>query len=167
MRLGEVRGLYWGDLEPRAGIIHIRHNWQDLEGIKGPKCESYRDVPLPAMVYETATMCQKKSSCLLVFGRKDGRPLCNGYFRLALIAHLAAIGISDQERRARNITFHSLRHTFVSLARMAGIGDFQAQALAGHKSSAMMERYSHRSGVVDAAEIAEAGKIIEGFFKIA
>jgi hypothetical protein len=50
---------------------------------------------------------------------------------------------------------------------MAGVGDFHAQALAGHRSAAMMERYSHRSGVVDASEIAEAGKIIEGFFKSA
>jgi integrase len=65
-------------------------------------------------------------------------------------------------REARNITFHSLRHTFISLARLAGIGDLQA--LAGHKSGAMMERYTHREEVV---EIAECRKIIEGFFQTA
>jgi integrase len=177
MRLGEVRGLHWGDFDPEAGIIHIRHNWQDMEGIKGPKCGSDRDVPLPAVVYGLAEECRAESPGQLVFGRKDGKPRCNGYFRLALISELAAIGINklivrsdgselvdDSEQRRRNITFHSLRHTFVSLARLAGVGDFQAQALAGHKSAAMMERYSHRSEVV---EIAECGKIIEGFFKTA
>jgi integrase len=164
MRLGEVRGLHWEDLDPETGIIHIRHNWQDMEGIKIPKFGSERDVPFPAVIYKTVDVCQNHTAMPLVFGRKDGKPLCNGYFRLALIADLAIIGISDEDRKARNITFHSLRHTFVSLARMAGIGDFQAQALAGHKSAAMMERYSHRGKVV---EVAECGKIIEGFFRTA
>jgi integrase len=177
MRLGEVRGLHWDDLDPEAGIIHIRHNWQDMEGIKAPKCGSARDVPLPAVVYEAAEACREKLAGPLIFGRKDGKPLCNGYFRLALIAELAGAGVNtvitredgtklidDSGQRKRNITFHSLRHTFVSLARLAGIGDFQAQALAGHKSAAMMERYSHRGTVI---EVAECGRIIEGFFRSA
>ena len=177
MRLGEVRGLHWEDFDREAGVIRIRHNWQDMEGIKGPKCGSTRDVPLPAVVYEAAEACRDKSPGPLVFGRKDGKPFCNGYFRLALIAELAGIGVNkviiredgkeivdDSAQRRRNITFHSLRHTFVSLARLAGIGDFQAQALAGHKSAAMMERYSHRERVV---EVTECGRIIEGFFKSA
>jgi integrase len=173
MRLGEVRGLHWKDIDPKAGIIHIRHNWQDMEGIKEPKCGSSRDVPLPEALREVTETCRKTAAGPLVFGRKDGKPLCNGYFRLALARELAAAGIGkvlsggtvdDSERRQRNITFHSLWHTFVSLARLAGIGDFQAQALAGHKSAAMMERYSHRGGVV---EVAECGRIIEGFFRTA
>ena len=177
MRMGEVRGLHWEDIDPEAGVIHIRHNWQDLEGIKDPKWGSARDVPLPAIALETARACRDASDGPLVFGRKDGKPFSNGYFRLALIAELAVSGlnkaivqedgktlIDSSPQRLRNITFHSLRHTFVSLARLAGIGDFQAQALAGHKSAAMMERYSHSGKVI---EIAECGKIIEGFFQTA
>jgi integrase len=185
MRLGEVRGLHWDDLDPQAGVVHIRHNWQDLEGIKAPKCGSDRDVPLPSAVCEAAAACREQAAGPLVFGRKDSKPLCNGHFRLALIAELAIIGVNkrvgktaidDSEQRERNITFHSLRHTFVSLARLAGIGDFQVQALAGHKSSAMMEHYSHRgsSAMMEhyshrgkVIEVAECGKIIEGFFKTA
>lgn len=180
MRLGEVRGIHWEDLDPEAGVIHVRHNWQDLEGIKGPKCGSVRDVPLPSVVYELAQDIRENSAGPLVFGRKDGKPLCNGYFRLALIAELATIGVNkvitqedgkklidNSGQRQRNITFHSLRHTFVSLARLAGIGDFQAQALAGHKSTAMMERYTHRGMVVTKVDVSECGKIIEGFFRTA
>jgi integrase len=180
MRLGEVRGLHWEDIDREAAVIHVRHNWQDFEGIKSPKCGSTRDVPLPATVHEVAEACRKESPGPLVFGRKDGKPLCNGYFRLALIAELAAIGINkrviqedgrelidDSGRRKRNLTFHSLRHTFVSLVRLAGIGDFQAQALAGHKSLAMTEKYSHRGLVITKTDVSECGKIIEGFFKTA
>ena len=180
MRLGEVRGLHWDDLDPEAGIIHLRHNWQDMEGIKGPKCGSIRDVPLPSVVYEVGQEIREKSTGPLVFGRKDGKPLCNGYFRLALIGELAIIGINKVIRteggkklidntgqQARNLTFHSLRHTFVSLVRLAGIGEFQAQALAGHKSAAMTERYSHRQMVMTKVDVSECGKIIEGFFRSA
>jgi integrase len=180
MRLGEVRDLHWEDLDRKAGIIHIRHNWQDLEGVKGPKCGSVRDVPLPATVYALAEACRKEAAepRPLVFGRKDGKPLCNGWFRLALAAELVSAGVNgvlvkedgreavdDSEQKRRNITFHSLRHTFVSLAQAAGVNEFQAQALAGHKRPAMTERYSHRQGAATEREISECGKIIEGFFR--
>jgi integrase len=165
MRLGEVRGLHWDDLDPEAGIIHIRHNWQDMEGIKAPKCGSERDVPLPLAVKQAGESYQGGKSVRpgeLIFGRKDGKPLCNGYFRLALIAELAAAGINkvivqengkttmdDSVQRRRNITFHSLRHTYITLNRILGVSDFEIQALAGHKSFAMTERYSHAKQVVD------------------
>jgi integrase len=152
MRLGEVRGLYWGDIEAEAGIIHIRHNWQDMEGIKGPKNGEARDVPLPSAVKEAGGAYQGTMPVepgALVFGRKDGRPRCNGDFRLALIAELEAAGIYGHEQRRRNISFHSLRHTYITLNRSLGVSDFEIQALAGHKSFAMMERYSHAKQVVD------------------
>jgi integrase len=167
MRLGEIRGLHWQDIDEEAKVIHICHNWQDMEGVKQPKNGSMRDVPLPDVVVQAVKSYLKKAktpSMPLIFGRKDGKPFCNGYFRLTLIRELDAIGIPQAAQRERNITFHSLRHTFISLARLAGINNFQAQALAGHKTSGMMERYSHPGQVI---EIAECGKIIEGFFKTA
>jgi integrase len=47
MRRGEVRGLQWSDIE--GGLITIRHNYQDKEGVKLPKYNSVRKVPVPAM----------------------------------------------------------------------------------------------------------------------
>jgi len=61
---------------------------------------------------------------------------------------------------ARNLTLHGLRHTFVTLGRLSGIPDLVIQALAGHKSSAMMEHYSHASQVID---FDEARKKLESF----
>jgi integrase len=71
----------------------------------------------------------------LVFGRKDGKPLCNGYFHLALGAELTAAGICGEEQRKRNIIFHSPRHTCVTLNRALGISDFEIQALAGPRTA--------------------------------
>jgi integrase len=40
-------------------------------------------------------------------------------------------------------SFHSLRHTAVSLLKDAGIPDAVVVALVGHESSAMSHRYTH------------------------
>jgi hypothetical protein len=48
MRRGEVRGLQWGDVS--EGLINIRHNLQEGEGLKVPKYGSSRTVPVPGSV---------------------------------------------------------------------------------------------------------------------
>jgi integrase len=158
MRLGEVRGLHWEDIQ--KDVITIRHNWQDMEGIKAPKFDSERTVPLPNAI--TAALKGMPRASALIFGRPDGKPLCNAYFRNALNRELSLVGIPGDwlsrkdkppgyvnEQRSRNISFHSLRHTYVTLGRMAGISDIEIQVLAGHKSGAMMEHYSHVGQVID------------------
>ena len=41
------------------------------------------------------------------------------------------------------LSFHSLRHTTVSLLKDAGIPDAVVMALVGHESAAMSHRYTH------------------------
>ncbi len=65
---------------------------------------------------------------------------------------LESIGITKEQQKERNLTFHGMRHTFVTLARMAGLPDITVQALAGHKSAEMMNRYSHAAQVIDFSE---------------
>jgi len=161
MRLGEVRGLHWEDVQ--NDVIVIRHNWQDMEGIKAPKCNSGRTVPLPKAITEALKGMPRTSP--LIFGRPDGKPLCNAYFRNAINRELSLIGIPGDwlsrkeeppdyvnEQRSRNISFHSLRHTYVTLGLMAGILDIEMQALSGHKSMVMLRHYSHVNQVIDYGE---------------
>jgi integrase len=150
MRLGEVRGLHWTDIA--ADVIHIRHNWQDMEGIKGPKCGSERTVPLTGAAKKAldGIRARGKNSDGLVFSSEtSGKPRCCGYFRLALIRQLEGIGVTEGEKNGRNISFHSLRHTYITLGRLAGISDMEIQALAGHRGAGMMHRYSHAAQVLD------------------
>jgi integrase len=159
LRRGEVRGLLWSDIG--EGLITIRHNWIDAEGMKAPKCkggavrENTRLVPAPAVVktlLETLRgLARNPAPDGGVFEgvRRRNEPLGNNFFRRALTVELLAIGINKAEQRRRNIVFHSLRHTFVTLERLAGITDIEIQALAGHRSGKMMERYSHAGQVID------------------
>jgi len=47
------------------------------------------------------------------------------------------------KRTGMDTSFHSLRHTAVSLLKDAGIPDAVVMALVGHESAAMSHRYTH------------------------
>jgi len=153
LRLGEVRGLLWGDIGD--GIVAVCHNYVDDEGIKAPKSGSAGTVPFADAVRAAIDEVRRVSlnpepdRFVMESLKRPGKPYAKSYFDDALKKELAAIGIATDEQRRRNLTFHSLRHTFITLGRLAGISDFEIQALARHKSGAMMERYSHASQVID------------------
>jgi integrase len=153
MRRGEVRGLQWGDIE--GGLITIRHNYQDKEGVKLPKYNSVRKVPVPAAVQALLEKVKNSAgdpspgSFVLESPDRPGKPLCTNFFREAMAKELTAIGISENEQKKRFLTFHSMRHTFVTLAQLAGIPDVEIRALSGHKDAAVMAQYSHVPQVID------------------
>jgi integrase len=184
MRMGEVRGLQWGDVE--NGLIHVRHNWQNMEGMKAPKYkggairENPRTVPLPSSIAAILETLRQSStnpvpnSFVIESYQKNGEPVSKEFFRYVLDKEQASIGIPGtwkpsprkdckrltngekkqpadyvNEQKRRNITYHGLRHSYVTLGRLAGITDIEIQTLAGHRSGAMMERYSHAAQVLD------------------
>jgi len=176
MRMGEIRGLRWGDIE--GGLIHIRNNWINGEGFKAPKCKggtvrkNPRTVPLPSSVAEILKTLRAlnpaSGTFVLETFKKAGEPVSKEYFRYAMDKELTAIGISGSwkgkgaapadyvnEQKRRNLSFHCTRHTFITLGRLAGISDLEIQALAGHKSASMMENYSHAAQVLDFATARE------------
>jgi integrase len=162
LRRGEIRGLEWRDVDIVAGLIHVIHNYVDTEGRKSPKRGSVRSVPITRAIKATLDSLREVSNFTspddFVFAQLDSReaPLAESFFRYGMAKALEAIGISHESQRARNLTFHGLRHTFVTLGRMAGLSDLVMQTLAGHKSAAMMEHYSHAGQVLDFAAAREA-----------
>ena len=154
LRLGEVRGLQWEDIDTKLMLIHICHNAPtNSDTVKTPKWGSTRTVPMPQAVADELKLVRamtNASSSFVIFNEAaTDRPIeevtvTRGFQRL-----LRKVGISDQKRKDRNISFHSLRHTYVSLTRAAGVPDFAVMRLAGHRSGAMTETYSHVDNVVD------------------
>ena len=47
------------------------------------------------------------------------------------------------KRADQELSFHSLRHTSVSLLKDAGVPDAVVMALVGHDSAAMSQHYTH------------------------
>jgi integrase len=158
MRMGEVRGLEWGDIDENRNLVHIRHNWvESKEGSKAPKWGSTRDVPLPAVVLgalrRLGEICPEKHAGKFVFFNQISRehPISAHFIQTGFRDMLHDLGIDEETRSSRNISFHSLRHTFISLSRAAGVSDYTIQQLAGHSTIQMTDRYSH-ANVVDFAD---------------
>jgi len=155
LRRGEVRGLLWGDVDTEAKVLRIAHNYVDVEGAKGPKCGSARAVPIPEAAQRAleairgVVRFQAPEDYVFASFASGKKPLGDSFFRYGFAHTLEAIGIDTVKRKARNLTFHGLRHTYVTLGRMSGLPDLVIQALAGHKSSGMMEHYSHAGQVID------------------
>jgi integrase len=153
MRRGEMRGFQWGDIED--GIITIRHNYQNKEGLKLPKYNSIRKVPIPASVQILLKIAREyaqdttPNGFVLESPLYPGKPVSNNFFREGVAKELSALGITRVQQKERDLTPHSLRHTFVTLAQLAGIADVEIRALAGHKDVAVMQKYSHVPQVID------------------
>lgn len=167
LRRGEMRGLKWGDIT--NGIIHVQHNFLDKEGLKQPKCNSKRKVPITSEVQKLLDITREKTlenlqkalenvpeileispeSYVLESPLNPGKPLSNNFFREGVKTELCAIGINKKQQRERFLTCHSLRHTFVTLAQLSGIEDVVIRALTGQKSAKVMARYSHVPQVID------------------
>jgi len=90
-----------------------------------------------------------------VMSIKPYHPICREYLWAALRSELAALGIDETQRENRNIVFHSLRHSFVTACRIAGLSDFETMTLSRHKDKKMLERYSHGAEAIDVREIGE------------
>jgi integrase len=165
MRRGEVRGLKWGDVD--NGLIHLTHNFVNMDGLKKPKRGKERTVPYPDIVEKALEEVRKTAvrpapdNYVFENIERPEKPMGETFFRNALRRELAEIGISDGkkaakntpavpgEQKKRNLTFHSLRHSFITLGRMGGISDLEIQAIAGHSTRRMMEHYSHAEKVID------------------
>jgi len=167
MRLGEVRGLLWGDISD--GIIHIQHNWQEKEEIKNCKCGSEGYVPMPAIVSDLINELYKKDPPNgaplkgpedFVMAQKPYHPISRESLWDALRAELMVIGINEKDRQKRNIVFHSLRHSFVTAAKMAGLSNLEIMALSRHKDEKQIIRYAD-DHAKEAVDIRSLGRRIE------
>jgi integrase len=75
------------------------------------------------------------------------------------------IRITEKQRQKRNIVYHSLRHSFVTACRVAGLSDFEVMSMSRHKDVKMLARYSHGKEAIDLPALRE--KIDNSFGAVA
>lgn len=147
MRAGEISGLRVCDIDLKAEILHIRHSWSEMDGLKSTKNTEERDVPIDrsiALRLMNHARCNPNYSDLsyVFFSNvKPEQPYWPSYYQDSFYEAMAEIGISEEQRRERNIVFHSLRHFSATiLAQRADIKT--VQAILGHKTEKMSMHYS-------------------------
>lgn len=136
LRLGELRGLRWRDVDLKAGRIIVNVAADDLDTLHPPKSGRAREVPLGDDV--CAVLKAHRHLRTHVFDNADGSILTRSQCRRPLDRIARRAGL-------REIGWHVLRHTFASHLFMRGALPKAVQELMGHATLQMTLRYAHLS----------------------
>lgn len=135
MRLGEVIGLEWRDVNFVTDLITIRQT----------KAGRPRVIPLEGADAVIRRFGTRGTGLIFRTGTGAGMRVDDVSKRVSRYA--AKAGIVD-------FTFHDLRHTFASWYVQRGGDMYRLQQILGHKGPAMTQRYAHLR-VEDLREIAQ------------
>lgn len=163
MRISELRGLSWRDVDLGKGIIHVRQRADAWHTIGSPKSRAgKRDIPLAPLVVNTLRewkLACPKGNLELVFPNSLGRPLTVPNLRDRVLGPLlATAGISPAYKPKYG--WHALRHAAASLfIEQLGWSPKRVQAVMGHASITMT--YDHYGHLFEdaAADSAAMGKL--------
>lgn len=134
LRLGELLGLEWGDIDFVSGTIHVQRSHSEGHTTT-PKSGKPRIVPMtPSLVYILNEHRHLKGN--LVFCRPNGSHLTRDIVKhpFERVARLAGL---------HRIRIHDTRHSFASQLVMAGAPLKAVADLLGHAETRVTERYAH------------------------
>lgn len=146
LRIGELLGLEWSDIDPTRGILQIGKtvyreknddgDWQLF--IDRPKTvSSVRVIPLPPfLTEELQAYCMTARSDYLVENKKGERMSVRSYqYLFERLTEKAGV---------RKLNFHALRHTFATRALECGMDIKTLSELMGHKNATItLNLYAH------------------------
>ena len=141
MRMGEVLATRVSTLKENSIIVDKQ--FDRTYGLRDTKTREIRQIPIPENLNETLHELAKNKTGFLFSKNNHTQPVANINVLKHLYTALNAIGISPEERKKRNITFHSWRHYFNTVLRSHNINDGKVQTLTGHKTKAMTNHYTH------------------------
>jgi hypothetical protein len=149
MRLGELLGLQWGDIDFQGRFIEVRRSLVEGGRIELPKNGKIRRVDLSLLLGETLEKLRVrraeeapakgwKQVPEWVFCNEEGRPIWKSDFERRVF-HKAL-----EKARLRRIRFHDLRHTFASRLLQNGESIVYVKDQLGHHSiKVTVDVYGH------------------------
>ncbi|HEY3175765.1 MAG TPA: tyrosine-type recombinase/integrase [Candidatus Polarisedimenticolia bacterium] len=126
MREGEILSLKWADVDFKRHTVTVRET------------KTAED--------RTIDLSERAERALRAWGRKDDTyifPALKGKGHLGHVSHAFARLAARAE--VQDVVFHDFRHTFCSRKRDEGADVIILKAITGHKTLAMLERYTHPS----------------------
>ncbi|MBO1756683.1 tyrosine-type recombinase/integrase [Allobranchiibius sp. CTAmp26] len=163
LRFGELAELRRGDVDVRAGLIHVRRavTWDHSTPVVGtPKNGQQRSVSMPPHIVEAVTnhlrSVERDTDALLFAAVGDStRQVHSNTVRRHWIKARTAAGRPDMR-------LHDLRHTGAVLAALAGATPKETMDRLGHLTAEAAMRYQHVARGRD-AEIAAKLSELAGY----
>ena len=146
LRIGELCGLKWEDVDFQHKILHIRRTVQRITSANGnrrtkivisvPKsATSFRDIAIPDALMEYFRMFRDKADFFILSGADKPVEPRTMQYRYKKILRSAEIG---------NHNYHKLRHTFATNCAEHGFDVKTLSAVLGHSSvNLTLNRYVH------------------------
>lgn len=161
LRLSELRGLCWRDVDFSNRLVHVRRkHFGAKDAPQGPpKSHIARSVPLidlAARALEDLSRRERYTGAAdRVFCDPLGEALYDGGIRDGLYDAMAAAEIDRDRGAGKEFVFHDLRHTFGTLAvRAWPLSDVQAYM--GHADISTTMVYVHHQSRARAADELES-----------
>ncbi|APC41561.1 tyrosine-type recombinase/integrase [Clostridium estertheticum] len=153
MRIGEVLGLKWNDINSVDNIINVERQWKKDENGKFDfgtlkSNNSYRSIPI------------SKSICKELLAHKNVIQLNNRIFEFENKDNVIAALDKSLKRNGFNITIHELRHTYATKLIANGMDYKTAASILGHSVQLTIKTYSH----VNNDMLNKAKELIENIF---
>jgi integrase len=146
VRIGEVCGLQWPDIDFERKTLHVRRTMQRIPSdgeaktavaLLSPKSgTSSRDIPLPDFLLEMLKAERSLSVCEYVLSQDkkavEPRTVQRHFKRLLVTAEV------------KDVNFHTTRHTFATRALESGFDIKSLSEILGHGSATItLNKYAH------------------------
>lgn len=164
LRIGEIRGLQWADVDLVGGAIRVRRTDPGRKDMatNTPKGNKARTVPLTdetiaaLKAWQALTVTDRRNTSAWVFPgdsiwsvtkSRAGATLAEGTCTTAMQRAIARVPelVQLEARTGDDIGWHTLRHTYASQLAMRGVPLRAIQELLGHASIKQTEVYAHLS----------------------
>ena len=145
-RMGDIITLRWNQIDTKKRVVCF------IQGKTG----THADIPIVQPLLDAiAELPAAKKSDDFIWSDLAEIYLKHGSTRLSKVFHAILVdcglaepwqdleGKGKHSRRLNPLSFHSLRHSFVSLLKATGASEAVAMALAGHSSKAISQIYTH------------------------
>jgi len=162
LRLSEIQGLQFRDF--KGNYIIVRRAWNTALNKLNHTTKNGRErnVLIPTRVQQelqhliTCNPFEENAENFIFYSSLPHKPAEREIFIKALYNAMSRIGITEEVRRERNITFHSWRHFLNSLLINAKIPLQKVQQITGHISDRMSNHYFHADDMSDVLCIQES-----------
>ena len=146
LRIGELLGLTWNDVELDRGVIRITktvYREKDESGtwqlcVDTPKTKaSDRVIPLPEYITDMLRQDHKNAKTPYVVENKKGE-------RMSIRSYQYMFEKLAERADVRKLNFHALRHTFATRAIECGMDIKTVADIMGHQNASItLNRYAH------------------------